>query len=70
MIALSSARATVRERVEEALREIGILLIALSPLDAIVDFSHSSLVPLLLMWGIGLILFVWAISLENRRNDG
>ena len=63
-----TARATVRERVQEALREIGVLLIALSPLDAVVASSRAALFPLLLLAIGGLILFIVAVSMEANRD--
>ena len=63
----TSANATVRERVEEAMREVGVLLVVLAPLDAIVDSSGKNSMVLLLMTGLGVIFFVVAVSLERRR---
>ena len=66
-MAETSANGTVRERVEEAMREIGVLLVVLSPLDAIVSSTRTTLAVLLLLGVLGLILFVWAVVLERRR---
>jgi hypothetical protein len=58
----------VRERIEDALREIGTLLIALAPVDGVFS-SDSPDTPrkILLIAGIGIIMFVLAIILERGR---
>jgi hypothetical protein len=61
---------TPRERIEEAIREIGVLLVALAPLDAGFGQSFLAAVPgLLLFLVMGMTLFVIAIRLERRRRD-
>ena len=58
------------ERIEEALREIGVLLVALAPLDAAFDSAPgSTLTDLLLFLTAGATLFVIALLLERRRRD-
>jgi hypothetical protein len=60
----------VAERVEDAIREIGVLLIAFAPLDVALnrhvggDFTY-----LLLFLGLGEFLFVGALILERIRGQ-
>ena len=56
-----------RERIEEALREVGVLLMTFAPLDAAVS-SDASRAELLIFFGFGLILFVLALTLEGSRH--
>jgi len=59
-----------RARLEEAIREIGVLLVALAPLDA--AFSErrgASLLGLLLFLTAGATLFVFALWLEGSRHN-
>ncbi len=59
---------TVRERVEDAMREVGTLLIAFAPLDAAFNAERSYIVALLLIFlSAGALLFTGAIALEWRR---
>ena len=57
-------------RVEEALREIGILLIALSPLDVAFGPERGDASSNLLIFFVaGATLFSVALLLERRRRD-
>ena len=56
-----------RERIEEAMREIGVLLMTFAPLDTAVS-SDASRAELLIFFGSGLILFVLALTLEGKRH--
>jgi hypothetical protein len=56
-----------RERIEEALREIGVLLMTFAPLDAAVSVVDSRL-EFLIFFGSGFTLFVLALTLEGRRH--
>ena len=58
---------TVQERVEEAMREIGVLLTVLSPLDVVVDSTRKSLYPLLSFTVFGIVFFGVAVAMERRR---
>jgi hypothetical protein len=56
------------ERIEDALREIGTLLIAFAPLDAaLTERREHVAVFLLLFLGLGALLFIGALVLERRR---
>ena len=58
-----------RERIFEAVREIGILLAALGPLDATV--TEASRRPYLLLFAaLGVFLFTAALFLERTHPDG
>ena len=57
-----------RERIEEGLREVGVLLIAFSPFDAVLEQRDEA--PLRAMMGfltVGLALFIVAVVHESRR---
>jgi hypothetical protein len=59
-------------RIEEATREIGVLLIAFAPLDAVVEFGRGEQRAgrfALAFFLAGAFLFVLAIMLEWRRGD-
>lgn len=60
---------TVAERIEEAMREIGVLLMAFTPLDAVLAEPRRTTVLLLFFW-LGIFLFTVAVSLERRRTRG
>jgi len=61
---------TVRERVEHAMREVGILLIAFAPLDAAFSGDRPFVIALVLLFlGIGASLFTGAIMLERGRTS-
>ena len=66
-MALDDDIRTTRQRVEEALREIGVLLVALSPLDATVRATGTPRHTLLYLFIAGVVLFVVAVLLERRR---
>jgi len=56
------------ERVEDAMREVGTLLIAFAPLDAALSERREHVaVFLLLFLGLGALLFVGALVLGRRR---
>jgi hypothetical protein len=57
---------TQRERIEDALREIGTLLMTFAPLDAAINPGESG-ARLLIFFFIGLIVFVLALRLERSR---
>ena len=55
------------ERIEDAMREIGTLLIAFAPLDAaLTERREHVAVFLLLFLGLGALLFIGALVLERR----
>lgn len=56
------------ERIEDAMREIGTLLIAFAPLDAALSERREHVVVFLLLFlGLGALLFIGALILERRR---
>ena len=57
---------TQRERIEDALRESGTLLMAFGPLDAALSRDGSS-TGFLIFFLIGLIVFLLALRLERSR---
>ena len=61
---------TVEERIVEAMREVGVLLVAFAPLDAAFSGGPRALSWLLLFLSFGLLLFVGALVLERKRFDG
>lgn len=61
---------TVRERIEEALREIGVLLLAFAPVDATVNAPRGLGIGFLLLFGgLGLCLLTVALHLERLRRE-
>ena len=60
---------SVRERIEDGMREVGTLLIAFAPLDAVLAErpAASFLLSFLIL---GLVLFTVALVLERRRARG
>ncbi len=61
---------TAQERLEDAMREVGTLLITFAPLDAALTESHS-LARVLLLFSfllIGVVLFAGSLWLERRRS--
>ena len=57
------------ERIGDAMREIGTLLIAFAPLDAaLTERREHVAVFLLLFLGLGALLFIGALVLERRRS--
>jgi len=63
-------RPTAAERVVEAMREVGVLLIAFAPLDAAFSGGPGALRLAVAFFVVGLILFAGAVVLEGRRSDG
>jgi len=63
-------RKTVRERIEDAFRKIGTLLIAFAPLDAALSDrgAEKNLPYLLFFLGFGGSLFMLSLILEGRRS--
>ena len=60
---------SVRERIMDGMREVGVLLIAFAPLDAVL--AERSRMPLLLLFLVlGLVLFTAALVLERRHTHG
>ena len=58
----------VSERIEEAAREVGILLIAFAPMDAAVNAAQGQKTGSLLFFVVaGLCLFSGALLMERRR---
>ena len=59
---------SVRERIEDGMREVGTLLLAFAPLDVGLNGASRDLtVPLLIFLAAGALLFVGAVALERRR---
>jgi hypothetical protein len=58
---------TVGERVEDAMREVGTLVMAFAPLDAAFADGDARVSRLLLFGAYGLLLFVGSLWLERRR---
>lgn len=59
----------VRKRIEDGMREVGILLIAFAPLDAVL--AEPNRIPLLLLFLlVGVFLFTVAILLEGSDAHG
>lgn len=60
----------VGERIEDAMREVGVLLIAFAPLDVALNrHAGGDLSYLLLFLGLGMSLFVGSLILERRRGQ-
>ena len=59
------------ERIEEALREIAVLFIALAPLDVFLgeDRAHAVRNGLIFV-GVGLMIFVMVLYVERKRTRG
>lgn len=63
-----SSTKTAIERIEDAIREIATLLIALAPLDAVLAADRSQAVIYgLIFEAIGVSLFALALFLERKR---
>lgn len=61
---------TITERLEEAMREVGVLLIAFSPLDfALNRHRRGDVNALLIFFCLGTSLFTGALVSERRRAD-
>jgi hypothetical protein len=59
------------ERIEEGLREIAVLFIALAPLDVFLeDYRAIATRNGLIFVGIGVMIFAVALSVEKRRLSG
>jgi hypothetical protein len=59
----------VQERVEDAMREVGTLLIAFAPLDAaIAESRRVSRILLFFFLVVGIVLFGASLWLERRRS--
>jgi len=61
---------TVAERIEEAMREIGVLLIAFAPLDTAFAGGRPAVGWALLFFLAGLFLFGVALRMERSRSRG
>jgi hypothetical protein len=61
---------TVSERIVEAMREIGVLLIAFAPLDAAFSGGPGALRLAVAFFAVGLVFFAGAVVLEGRRSHG
>ena len=57
----------VQERLEDAMREVGTLLIAFAPLDVALAEDRSRTRALLLFLLIGVALFAGSLWLERKR---
>ena len=61
----------VPERVEEALREIGVLLLTFAPLDTAVSVAQGQKVGSILFFAVvGLCFFSVALLMERHRTGG
>ena len=60
-------RALAKLRVEEALREVGVLLVAFAPLDMAFSDAQRKLPTGALFLGLGVVSFSLAVRLEHRR---
>ena len=59
------------ERIEEALREIAVLFIALAPLDVFFgEGTPNALRNGLIFVGVGLMMFLVALFVERKRLNG
>jgi hypothetical protein len=64
---MSSAKA-VAERIEDAIREVGTLLVALAPLDMAFGADRANALGYGLTFeGIGVSLFLFALFIERQR---
>jgi len=62
---------SIAERIEDAMREVGTLLIAFAPLDAALSEGRMPTAAFLLLFlGLGLTLFVGALLIEKGRTRG
>jgi hypothetical protein len=61
----------IAERIEEALREIAVLFIALAPLDVFLAEGTARAVRNgLIFVGVGLMIFVLTLFVERKRSSG
>ena len=58
---------TVQERVEDAMREVGTLLITFAPLDAALAERSGMARKFLFFLIVGVVLFAGSLWLERRR---
>lgn len=63
----AAATHSILERIEDAMREIATLILALSPLDAVFTPAYQARSVLLLMT-FGLLLFMTTLMMERRRS--
>ena len=59
----------IRDRVLDGMREVGVLLIAFAPLDAVLVENRSARSALLLFLALGGFLFAVALIIEWRWGD-
>ena len=59
---------TMQERLEDAMREVGTLLIAFAPLDAALTERPGRTGLLLLFMAVGVLLFIVSVLIERRRS--
>ena len=59
---------TVQEPLEDAMREVGTLLIAFAPLDAALAERPGKTGLLLLFMIVGVLLFIVSLLIERRRS--
>ena len=59
---------TAQERLEDAIREVGTLLIAFAPLDAALAERPGSTGLLLLFMVFGVLLFIGSLLIERKRS--
>ena len=59
----------LRERIEEIAREIGTLLVAFAPLDAVLGTSVTRLKGMLIFWALGILFIAGALVSEHRREN-
>ena len=65
---VSSPPRPVLERIEEAMREIGVLMLAFAPLDAAFAVESRDVVAVALtLTCVGIVLFALALLMERRR---
>jgi len=61
----------IAERIEEALREIAVLFIALAPLDVfLAEGTPQAVRNGLIFVGVGLMIFVVTLYVERKRSSG
>jgi hypothetical protein len=59
---------TAQERLEDAMREVGTLLIAFAPLDAALAEQRGKTGLLLLFMIVGVLLFIGSLLIERSRS--
>jgi hypothetical protein len=60
----------LRRESSKRMREVGVLLIAFAPLDAVFSGGPRALRWMLLCFSFGVLLFIAALVLERTRFDG